>query len=68
MSDGLKQVGKFLNDSRQKTDHALKNYSQNFPMIERAVDILENANDFSLFFETFNSANGVFLDITFGVS
>lgn len=65
MSDGLKKVGVFLNQSRKKTTHAAKNYSPIIPMVERGLDRLNSGIPFKMFFELPKTNNSITVDVVF---
>lgn len=65
MSDTLKQVGKTIGKSKRDTEYNLTRYSQNFPMIERVLDIFDSVMPFVMEFITEIPKNNVSLNLYF---
>lgn len=64
-SDGLNEIGKYLNRNRKDTDHVLKRTVHTYPLIERARDIFDEDIPFEMVFETDDRTTRVVLDVSF---
>lgn len=64
-SDNLRQIGKYVRETREAANHALNRYSKNLPVVERARDIFDVDIPFEMFFSTKENEKIVLLDLDF---
>jgi hypothetical protein len=64
-SDNIREVGKFVKQTRRDTDYALKRYHSKIPLVERTRDIFDSEIPFKMNFETKRKGNKVLLDLNF---
>ena len=65
MADSLKQVGKFIRDTKKATDYNSNRASENFPKIERSRWYIQSGEPFKMEFRVARKDNKVTLSLTF---